>query len=330
MEKREAARLGTAISEIGLGTWQLGTDWGDVSPEQANEVLETAVQQGINFIDTADVYGDGRSEKFIGEFRQRHLEDNLFIATKMGRRSPQVFEEYTQEHFLAWNDRSRANLQMDTLDLVQLHCPPTDVITAQRTYDYLDTMVDEGRIARYGVSVETCEQALLAMERDNVASVQIILNIFRRKPLEEVLPRALETGTAIIVRVPLASGLLSGKYTKDTTFALTDHRNYNRHGEHFDVGETFAGVPFEVGVEAAQEFSALAAKFVPDATPAQAALRWILQQPGVTTVIPGGRNVSQVTGNAGAAALAELPQELMDALEDLYDSRIREHVHDRW
>ncbi|WP_418969709.1 aldo/keto reductase [Alloscardovia omnicolens] len=330
MQQRGAARLGTTLSEIGLGTWQLGTDWGEVTAQDAQEVLQTAVEQGVTFIDTADVYGDGRSEQFVGQFRANNLEKNLFVATKMGRRGPQTFDEYTKEHFLEWNDRSRANLQMDTLDLVQLHCPPTDVISAQRTYDYLDEMVNAQRIARYGVSVETCEQALLAMERDNVASIQIILNVFRRKPLEEVLPRAQETGTAIIVRVPLASGLLSGKYTKETTFAPTDHRTYNRHGESFDVGETFAGVPFEVGVEAAQEFSALAAQFVPGASPAQVALRWILDQPGVTTVIPGGRNVAQVTSNAGAALLSPLPSELMAALEDLYNTSIREHVHNRW
>ncbi|MFD0705548.1 aldo/keto reductase [Alloscardovia venturai] len=330
MDKRLATRLGSPISEVGLGTWQLGTDWGEVTEQDAHEVLETALENGINFIDTADVYGDGRSEQFVGEFRKNHPDEQLFIATKMGRRGPQEFDEYSKEHFLEWNDRSRKNLQMDTLDLVQLHCPPTDVITAQRTYDYLDEMVDTGRIARYGVSVETCEQALLAMERENVASIQIIMNIFRRKPLEQVLPKAVETGTAIIVRVPLASGLLSGKYTKDTTFAPTDHRTYNRHGEAFDVGETFAGVPFEEGVQASQEFSALCAKYVPDATPAQVALRWILDQEGVTTVIPGGRNVSQVSANANAAALAPLSSEFKAQLKDLYDTSIRGFVHDKW
>lgn len=332
MNTRTAARLGvdTRISEIGLGTWQLGTDWGEVTADDAHEVLETVLDNGINFIDTADVYGDGRSEQFVGEFRASHPDKPLFIATKMGRRGPQEFDEYTKEHFLEWNDRSRKNLQVDTLDLVQLHCPPTDVITAQRTYDFLDEMVEQGRIARYGVSVETCEQALLAMEHEHVASIQIIMNIFRRKPLEQVLPRAKETGTAIIVRVPLASGLLSGKYTKDTTFASTDYRTYNRHGEAFDVGETFAGVPFELGVEASQEFSALVHEYVPHATPAQVALRWILDRDGVTTVIPGGRNVDQVRGNAAAAELAPLPKALNDELEALYNRSIRQFVHEKW
>lgn len=303
---------------------------GEATPKDAYAVLETAVEQGAIFIDTADVYGDDRSEQFVGQFRKNHLDKKLFIATKMGRREPQIFDEYDRDNFIVWNDRSRINLQMDTLDLVQLHCPPTDVITAQRTYDFLDDMVEQGRTARYGVSVETCEQALLAMQRDHVASIQIIMNVFRRKPLEEVLPRAIETGTAIIVRVPLASGLLSGKYTKDTTFAPTDHRTYNRHGESFDVGETFAGVPFDVGVEAAQTFSALAREYVPQASPAQVALRWILDQEGVSTVISGGRNTTQVKSNSQAADLAPLPAQLHEALEDLYNEHIRQYVHDRW
>lgn len=330
MKMREALRLGVPLSEIGLGTWQLGSDWGDVNPSEATAILDAAYADGISFYDTADVYGDGCSEQFVGQFRTAHLDKNIFVATKMGRRGPQVFDEYTQEHFLEWNDRSRANLGMDTLDLVQLHCPPTDVIAAQRTYDYLDKMVDEKRIAHYGVSVETCEQALMAMERDNVASIQIIMNIFRQRPLEEVLPRALETGTAIIVRVPLASGLLSGKYTKETTFAPNDHRTYNRHGESFDVGETFAGVPFEVGVEVAQEFSQLVREYDSDSTPSRIALRWILDQEGVTTVIPGGRNVEQVHSNARASQLAPLPQDFAHELKNLYDSRIRQYVHERW
>ncbi|TCD53652.1 aldo/keto reductase [Alloscardovia theropitheci] len=330
MKMREASRLGVPLSEIGLGTWQLGSDWGDVNPDDATVILDAAYADGITFYDTADVYGDGCSEKFVGQFRAAHPDTNIFVATKMGRRGPQTFDEYTYEHFLEWNDRSRANLDMDTLDLVQLHCPPTDVIAAQRTYDYLDKMVDDKRIARYGVSVETCEQALMAMDRDNVASIQIIMNIFRQKPLEEVLPRAVETGTAIIVRVPLASGLLSGKYTKETTFAPNDHRTYNRHGESFDVGETFAGVPFEVGVEAAQEFSQLARDYDPNSTPSQIALRWILDQEGVTTVIPGGRNVEQVNSNAHASQLAPLSQDFAHELTNLYDSRIRQYVHNRW
>lgn len=245
----------------------------------------------------------------------------------MGRRAAQVPENYVLDNFRAWNDRSRANLGVDTLDLVQLHCPPTSVYASDAVFDALDTLVAEERIAAYGVSVETCEEALAALARPGVASVQIILNPFRLKPLEKVLPAALAAGVGIIARVPLASGLLSGRYTADTVFAPEDHRTFNRHGEAFDQGETFSGIDYTTGIEAAAEFSGLAPE---GATPAQTALRWIIQQPGVTSVIPGARSVEQARANAAAAGLAPLPQPTLDAVRDLYDRRIRAGVHDRW
>ncbi|HEY3608463.1 MAG TPA: aldo/keto reductase, partial [Pseudonocardiaceae bacterium] len=302
MEQRILGRTSRNVSVVGLGTWQLGADWGEVSEDDALAVLAAAVDTGVTMLDTADVYGDGRSEQLIGRFLRERAEP-LFVATKMGRRVAQEPANYSLDNFRAWNDRSRTNLGVDTLDLVQLHCPPTQVYSTDRVFDALDTMVAEKRIANYAVSVETVDEALTAIARPGVASVQIILNAFRRKPLEQVLPAALSAGVGIIARVPLASGLLSGRYTKDTTFEPNDHRNYNRHGEAFDVGETFAGVDFETGVEAAQEFAAL----IPDGTtPAQAALRWIIQQPGVTTVIPGARNVTQARANSAAADVPPL------------------------
>jgi aryl-alcohol dehydrogenase-like predicted oxidoreductase len=242
----------------------------------------------------------------------------------MGRRVAQEPQNYTLENFCAWTDRSRVNLGVDTLDLVQLHCPPTAVYEDDRTFDALDTLVAEQRIAAYGVSVETCDQALRAIGQPNVQSVQIILNAFRRKPLDQVLPAAKAGNVAIIARVPLASGLLSGRFTSATTFPADDHRNYNARGEAFDVGETFSGVDFETGVRAAQEFAALAGN------PAQLALRWIVQLPGVTTVIPGARSVAQARQNAEAASLEPLPQAQLDAIEALYDTYFRGQLHDRW
>jgi len=273
------------------------------------------------------VYGDGRSERLIGQFLAANPGLPMTVATKMGRRVPQDPAEYTLASFRAWTDRSRANLGTDTLDLVQLHCPPTPVFSTGAVYDALDTLVAEKRIAAYGVSVETCAEALTAIARPGTASVQIIFNAFRRKPLEEVLPAAQAAGVGIIARVPLASGLLSGRYTHGTTFGASDHRTYNRHGEAFDVGETFSGVDFDTGVEAAREFAALLPADLP---PAQAALRWIIQQPGVTTVIPGARNPEQARQNAAAADLPPLNGEQLRSIEEIYDRRIRAQVHHRW
>jgi aryl-alcohol dehydrogenase-like predicted oxidoreductase len=325
MEQRTIERLGRSVSVVGLGTWQLGADWGSVAPDDARATLEAAIEAGITFFDTADVYGDGRSEQFCGELHRSH--PDVLIATKMGRRVEQLPENYNRQSFLEWNDRSRANLGVEQVDLVQLHCPPDPVFDDDAVFEALDEMVSAGRIRAYGVSVETCAQAIAAIARPHVATVQITLNCFRLKPLEEVLPAAQEAGVGIIARVPLASGLLSGRYDEHTVFAADDHRSYNRHGEAFDVGETFAGVPFEVGLAAVRELGTLVDPGVPLA---QFALRWLIDQPGVSTVIPCVRNPEQVRGNAASAALPPLRDDQLAGVQDVYDRLLRSFVHDRW
>jgi aryl-alcohol dehydrogenase-like predicted oxidoreductase len=331
VEQRILGRTGRPVSIIGLGAWQLGADWGAVDEADAMATLYAAVDSGVTLIDTADVYGDGRSERLVGRLlRERETSGSgagLTVATKMGRRVDQIPENYNRDNFRAWNDRSRANLGVDTIDLVQLHTPPTPVYHDDAVFDALDEMVAEQRIAAYGVSVETVEQALAAIARPHVATVQIILNMFRLKPLDAVLPAAATAGVGIIARVPLASGLLSGKYDEHTTFAADDHRGYNRHGEAFDVGETFSGVPFDVGLAAVARLAVIKPG---SATMAQFALRWILDQPGVTTVIPGARNPEQARGNAAAADVAPIDEATMAQVAGVYDDLIREHVHDRW
>lgn len=344
-------RLGREVSAVGLGAWQLGADWGAVGEDTALATLAAAVEAGVTFIDTADVYGDGRSERLIGRFlRERPGTPagtggsagtdgsastggsggpggRLTVATKMGRRVPQDPAAYAVDNFRAWTDRSRANLGVDTLDLVQLHCPPTPVFHTDAVFDALDTLVAERRIAAYGVSVETCDEALAAIGRPGVASVQIILNAFRHKPLAAVLPAARAAGVGIIVRVPLASGLLSGRYDEHTTFAPDDHRSFNRHGEAFDVGETFAGVDFDTGLAAVRRLVPLVP---PGWTMAQFALRWVLDQPGVSVAIPGARSPQQARANAAAANLPALPAQAHAVVAGVYDELIRPLVHDRW
>ncbi|MEV6633400.1 aldo/keto reductase [Actinoplanes sp. NPDC051470] len=325
MENRSFRRIGRDASVIGLGAWQLGADWGTVTEDDAHATLAAAVDAGVTFIDTADVYGDGRSEQIIGSFVKDR--PGLFVATKMGRRMAQEVANYSLDNFRAWTDRSRANLGVDTLDLVQLHCPPTPVFSTDATYDALDLLVQEKRIAAYGVSVETTDQALAAIARPNTASVQIILNALRLKPLEQVLPAAREAGVGIIARVPLASGLLSGRYDANTTFAADDHRNYNRNGEAFDVGETFSGVDYATGLATVERLRPL----VRDGeTMAQLALRWVIDQPGVTVVIPGARNPEQARANAAVAGLPPLDPEVLQAVRGIYDEVVRPQVHDRW
>ena len=325
MEHRALA--GHQVSVVGLGSWQLGSDWGAVDEDEAMALLDTAVGAGVTFIDTADVYGDGRSEQLIGRWLAAHPDSGVMVATKMGRRVEQRVENYSPDAMRAWNDRSRENLGVDTLDLVQLHCPPTALYAVDAVFDDLDAMVAEGRMAAYGVSVETCDEALAAIARPHVASVQIILNALRLKPLERVLPAAAAAGVGIIARVPLASGLLSGRYDESTTFGADDHRTYNRHGEAFDVGETFSGVPYDIGLTAVR---ALAGAVPEGATTAQFALRWIIDQPGVTTVIPGARNRAQALANASAAGLAPLTPAALEAVRSVYDTYVRASVHDRW
>jgi aryl-alcohol dehydrogenase-like predicted oxidoreductase len=318
-------RTGRQVSEIGFGAWQIGADWGEVSEDEALETLRAAADAGVTFFDTADVYGDGRSERLVGRLREERPE--IFVATKMGRRVEQVVENYTPANFRAWNDRSRSNLGMDTLDLVQLHCPPTDLYYLPAVFEDLERMVDEGRFASYGVSVERVEEALKAIEYPNVRSVQIIFNPFRQRPAGVFFEQAVKRDVGVIVRVPLASGLLSGKYTRETTFGADDHRTFNRHGELFDVGETFAGVPFEAGLDAVEELRPV----VPSgASMAQFALRWILMHDAVSTVIPGARNPEQARANAAAADLAPLDASVMAHVAAVYDQRIAQYVHQRW
>lgn len=332
MHTRTLGRTGRTVSVIGLGTWQLGADWGDVSESDAAAVLDAAVQSGVTFFDTADVYGDGRSESIIGRYLAENPGLDITVATKMGRREAQDPDNFTLAKFREWTDRSRRNLRVDTLDLVQLHCPPTAVFSRDAVYDALDTLVDDGAVANYGVSVETADEALAAIARPGIATVQIILNAFRLKPLDAVLPAAREAGVGIIARVPLASGLLSGRYTTETTFAENDHRTFNRGGDAFDVGETFSGVDFETGVAAAQDFAALIAG-EPGASgfsTAQVALAWVAQLDGVSSVIPGARNVDQAQSNAAAGELPELSSGFRAGVEEIYDRYFREAVHPRW
>lgn len=327
MRTRTLGKTAREVSEIGFGAWQIGADWGDVEEDAAMATLHAAADSGVTFFDTADVYGDGRSERLVGRLLRERAGKGITVATKMGRRLEQTVENYSPEHFRAWNDRSRENLGVERLDLVQLHCPPTDLYYHPEVFEDLDAMVDEGRIAAYGVSVERVEEALKAIEYPNVATVQIIFNPFRQRPAGVFFAEAARRGVGVIVRVPLASGLLSGKYTRETTFAADDHRTFNRHGEMFDVGETFAGVPFDVGLDAVEQLRPL----VPEgATLAQLALRWILMHDAVSTVIPGARSPEQAQGNAAASDLPELDDATMARIAAVYEERIAPHVHQRW
>ena len=327
MEQRILGRTATPVGAIGLGTWQLGADWGEVDESHALATLAAAVEAGVTFFDTADVYGDGRSERVIGTFRRSPAGAGVTVGTKMGRRVALDPELYTLDNFRAWTDRSRANLGVDTLDLVQLHCPPTPVYSSDVVFDALDTLVSEKRIAAYGVSVETCDEALAAIARPGTASVQIIFNMLRLKPLEAVFPAAQAAGVGIVVRVPLASGLLSGKYDESTQFGPDDHRNFNRHGERFDVGETFSGVDYDTGLAFVRRIAPL----VPEgASTAQFALRWVLDHPAVSVVIPGARNGDQAQANAAAAGLAPLPASTHAEVAAAYAELIQAQVHHRW
>lgn len=331
LPSRTLGRTGRTVSAVGLGTWQLGGDWGDVPEGDARAVLDASAAAAVTLFDTADVYGDGRSERVIGGWLADNAGAGVTVATKMGRREAQVPTNYVLANFRAWTDRSRRNLGQETLDLVQLHCPPTAVFEDDAVYDALDTLVEEGAIAAYGVSVEETAQALTAIARPNVASVQIVLNAFRLKPLDEVLPAAAAAGVGVLARVPLASGLLSGKYDEHTEFAASDHRSFNRHGEAFDQGETFSGVDYDAGVAAARRFSALVAAEAPEGvTPAQAAIAWVAQLPGVTTVIPGARSVAQAESNAAAARVPTLSAAFDAGVHAIYDEFFRGAVHSRW
>ena len=328
MKTRSFGPTGRSVSEVGFGAWAIGGTWGEVSEEQARVALHAALDAGTTFIDTADVYGDGRSERIIADVLKERDGDRPFVATKAGRRlDPHVTEGFTKENLNAFVDRSRDNLQMDCLDLVQLHCPPPAVYYRPDVFDIMDDLVDQGKIKGYGVSVEKVEEALKAIEFPNVQSVQIIYNIFRQRPANLLFREAKARNVAIISRVPLASGLLTGKMTASTSFASDDHRAFNRNGEAFDVGETFAGVPFDLALEVAEDVR----KLVPDNIPmAQFALRWILMEDAVTVVIPGAKTDAQAVGNAAARDVPSLSADTMAALRDLYQTRIAPHVHHLW
>jgi len=327
MKQREFGRMGRKVSEIGFGAWAIGGSWGEVSDSDALAALEAALDSGVTFLDTADVYGDGRSERLIAQVLKRRRDD-VFVATKAGRRSdPHVADAYNRENLTAYVERSLKNLDVETLDLVQLHCPPVEVYYRPEVFGVLDDLKAAGKIRSYGVSVEKVEEAIKAIEYPGVVSVQIIFNMFRRRPADLFFDLARERDVGIIVRVPLASGLLSGKMRRDTVFAIDDHRNFNRHGEAFDVGETFAGVPYETGLDAVEEIRALLPEGV---SMAQFALKWILMFDAVGTVIPGARNAAQARSNSEAAKLPDLTPETMAKIKNIYDASIREHVHHRW
>ncbi|HEY1891023.1 MAG TPA: aldo/keto reductase [Steroidobacteraceae bacterium] len=327
MKYRRFGRLGWEVSEIGFGAWAVGGEWGTVDDEQSIAAMKRALDLGVNFFDTADVYGDGRSERLLARLR-KETKARFHIATKAGRRlDPHVAAGYNKENLTAFVERSLRNLGVDSLELVQLHCPPADVYYRPETFAAMDELVKAGKVQHYGVSVERVEEGLKAMEFPNVESIQIIFNMFRQRPAERFLAEAGRRGIATIIRVPLASGMLTGKLTSVSTFAADDHRNFNRHGEAFDVGETFAGVPYEAGLRAVEELKAL----VPaNATVAQLALRWILMFDGVSTIIPGGKNPQQVTDNSGASALPALTEQQMESVRSVYERYIRPSVHQRW
>ena len=328
MEYRDLGEAGMRVSEISLGTWAFGGDWGTVGEDDAYAALNRAVDLGVNFLDTADVYGDGRSEKLIGRLLKDRPNDEILVGTKAGRRlDPHTAEGYNYDNLSAFVERSLVNLGVEALDLLQLHCPPTETYRQDSTFEALDRLQEAGKVRNYGVSVETVEEAKMALSYPNVKTVQIIFNIFRQKPAEEFFPIAEERNIGILARVPLASGLLSGKMTADRAFTEDDHRNFNREGQAFDRGETFSGVDFETGLRAAEELKDL----VPEGyTLAQFALRWILMHPAVSCAIPGGKNPSQVEDNVASSEMPPLSDEVMDRVREVYDSYIRTEVHHKW
>ena len=328
MHYRALSRTGWNASEIGFGTWAIGGDaWGTTDDKEAIAALHKAIELGINFIDTADVYGDGHSEQLVAQVRKSHSE-RVFIATKAGRRlNPHTAAGYNRENLTNFVERSLRNLQMESLDLLQLHCPPTEVYDNPEVFSILDELVQQGKLRNYGVSVEKVEEALKALRYPNLKTVQIIFNMFRFKPAEEFFKAAHEHKVGVIVRVPLASGMLTGKFKRDTQFDAKDHRSYNRHGESFDQGDTFSGVDYETGLDAVEELRSL----VPSgATMAQFALRWILMFPEVTTVIAGAKNPQQTEDNTHAAELPPLSEETMRRVQEIYDKDIRAQVQARW
>ena len=326
MKYREFSNVGWKVSEIGIGCWAIGSEWGDVSPENAKDALFTSLDNGVNFFDTADVYGDGRSEKFIGEIL-KNTKEKIYVATKAGRRlDPHVSEGYNLKNIEAFIDRSLLNLGIDTIDLLQLHCPPSDICGKSETYEMMDEIVKKGKIKYYGVSVEKVSEALNAIKFPNVRSIQIIFNIFRQKPNEIFFKEAKKNNVAIIVRVPLASGLLTGKMNLNSSFPNNDHRNYNINGDSFDVGETFSGINFQKGIEAVKELKKLLPQ---DFSLTDLALKWILSHDEVTVVIPGAKNKLQAQLNTRASEMNNI-NTIMNSISNIYQSYFKDDVHSRW
>lgn len=328
MLRRTFGRTGWEVAAVGFGAWAIGGSWGEVGEADARAALHAALDEGVDFIDTADVYGDGRSERIIRDVLKERGGERPVVATKAGRRlNPHVAEGYTKENLAAFVERSLENLGVETLDLVQLHCPPTPVYYMPEVFGALDDLVGQGKLRHYGVSVEKVEEAMKAVEFPGVVSVQIIWNAFRLRPAERFFPLAREKGVAVIARVPLASGLLTGKMSRDSRFASDDHRAFNRHGESFDKGETFSGVPYDVALEAVEALRGVLPAGVPMA---QAALRWCLMEEAVSVVIPGAKNADQARANAAAGRLPPLDPGAMEEVRRVYRERIAPHVHQFW
>lgn len=325
MKHRNFGKANTSVSEVGLGTWQIGGSWGEVSEDESLSILRAAAEQGVTFFDTADVYGSGRSESLIGRFlRESSQPTDIFVATKLGRSSPPTgVAPYSLEALRAHTEASLQRLGVESLDLTQLHCIPTEELQKGEVFDSLRALQQEGKIKRFGASVESMDEALICLEQDGLDSLQIIFNIFRQKPIDTIFEVAQKKNVAVIVRLPLASGLLSGKFTKETHFEKEDHRNFNRDGQSFNVGETFAGLPFEKGVELADE---LKNKVPEGMTMAQMALRWILDFEAVTTIIPGASKRAQVSSNVSASDLSTLGDDLHAQLRDFYESQVKAHI----
>ncbi|WP_455170095.1 aldo/keto reductase [Aegicerativicinus sediminis] len=327
MNYRQLGDTDLRISEISLGTWQVGGKWGEpFSHKVADDILNEAIDNGINFIDTADVYSDGESEKAVGKIvRQRR--ETIYVATKCGRQlQPHINEKYTIDSLKKFVDESLKRLGLEKIDLIQLHCPPNDVYYRPEIFQLFDDLKKQGKIGYLGVSVEKVEQAIKAIEFPNVKSVQIIFNMFRQRPNERFFKMAKEKGVGVIVRVPLASGLLTGKFSKESSFGKDDHRNFNREGAAFDKGETFSGIPFEVGLEAVDQLKSL----FPNVSLSQLAIKWILQNPDISTVIPGASNVQQVTDNIEALKLKDLNSDELSKIDQVYGDYIKRHVHQLW
>jgi aryl-alcohol dehydrogenase-like predicted oxidoreductase len=327
MEYRELGRTGYKVSAVSFGAWAIGGTWGDVDDAESLAALHRALDLGVNFIDTADVYGDGRSERLVARLRRERREP-VYVATKAGRRlDPHVASGYNRQNLTAFVERSLKNLEVEALDLLQLHCPPTEVYYQPEVFGVLDDLVQAGKLRHYGVSVEKVEEALKAIEYPAVKTVQIIFNLFRQRPADLFFGEALRRRVGILARVPLSSGMLSGKFTRASTFSADDHRGFNRHGEAFDRGETFSGVDYETGLQAVE---ALRPLVPPGQTLAQMALRWILTFPAVTCTIPGAKRPAQVEENARAADLPPLPEASLSQIRAIYDQQIRPLVHHYW